>query len=504
MKFTSPIENTTIQALYKINYNGNYGFYPLSVNQAWHGGVHFEGNHPLVAIADGSIIAYRLNKTYLEYTRDTETLRYSSSFILIQHHYQTPNGRKLMFYSHYNHLLPHDAYNEQQKKRRPNISMKNGYIVTAKTLNVRKSTDSTKIDNITRTLKTGDQIDCTPVDDKWAKLSGVDEYIAYKGNTRKALVAVEPTFDAIVTCSTPVKANDLIGYTGIFENNDATKDLHLVHFEIFSPDDVENFITNPLGDGTTKPDTLVIAAGAALKLKEKKYPAIDIIKCGGIPAGTIVHVLNKNDLNYIQVLKQAIIRSVPHLSLDYHKVEGPGDYYTAKMETIDEISQTLDNTPITTETKLYYVATDGTHRKVKLLLPAEQAITLWVKRSALGEIKDDVVTVLTEVAEGYTDNPNIFVFEKNVVETPNEETVLLIETCNKTTDIEGITWYNVECSASGNSTINGWIAQNNPNLKIFSAYDWPGFKVAKENGDTAYDPLIDFDNLNSVFQNNYR
>ncbi|WP_261536272.1 pesticin C-terminus-like muramidase [Burkholderia multivorans] len=75
------------------------GFYPLGVSGMWHGGVHFDDGsaHMLKldsgvhAIADGKIVAYRLNTKYEETTYPDKTLaHYSTGFVLVRHELKLP------------------------------------------------------------------------------------------------------------------------------------------------------------------------------------------------------------------------------------------------------------------------------------------------------------------------------------------------------------------------------------------------------------------------------
>lgn len=78
------------------------GFYPMGANGLWHGGVHFDGKtgalldqNKVRCIADGEVIAYRIDDTYPE-TPHTATIRpgmgpeplgakYSTGFVLVKH-----------------------------------------------------------------------------------------------------------------------------------------------------------------------------------------------------------------------------------------------------------------------------------------------------------------------------------------------------------------------------------------------------------------------------------
>lgn len=70
------------------------GFFPLGANGVWHGGIHFgQGTEQVLnqqagvrAIADGEVVAYRLDSKYPELAyKDGKFARYSTGFVLIRH-----------------------------------------------------------------------------------------------------------------------------------------------------------------------------------------------------------------------------------------------------------------------------------------------------------------------------------------------------------------------------------------------------------------------------------
>ncbi|WP_321838882.1 hypothetical protein [Paraburkholderia bannensis] len=75
------------------------GFYPLGSSGMWHGGVHFDqGTAAMLkqeagvrAIADGEVVAYRMDSKYPEQVyQDGRHALYSTSFVLIRHKLQLP------------------------------------------------------------------------------------------------------------------------------------------------------------------------------------------------------------------------------------------------------------------------------------------------------------------------------------------------------------------------------------------------------------------------------
>ncbi|QXF34640.1 hypothetical protein B0X70_16830 [Photorhabdus akhurstii] len=105
------------------------GAWLVGANGLWHGGVHLSDRAsapyskltpdllqqnkvmPLRCMAEGEVVAYRLNKAYLQapYFRD-EQLKYSSTFALVKSEYKAQDETLLTFYSLYMHLAPVSDY----------------------------------------------------------------------------------------------------------------------------------------------------------------------------------------------------------------------------------------------------------------------------------------------------------------------------------------------------------------------------------------------------------
>ncbi|MBW9108141.1 lytic transglycosylase domain-containing protein, partial [Paraburkholderia phenoliruptrix] len=100
------------------------GFFPLGVNGFPHGGVHFgsasasrlDQSRGVQVIADGEIVAYRLDDTYphLHYTQTRRWAWYSTGFVLVRHRMTMPRApgstaaqpadETLTFFSLYMHM----------------------------------------------------------------------------------------------------------------------------------------------------------------------------------------------------------------------------------------------------------------------------------------------------------------------------------------------------------------------------------------------------------------
>lgn len=95
----------------------NAGVYPSSREREWHGGIHVQAPNmiePVRAIADGTIVAYRLNSELTKEREEDEEGRIDNSFVLIKHETQSDslqdaNGAEqpveVVFYSLYMHLM---------------------------------------------------------------------------------------------------------------------------------------------------------------------------------------------------------------------------------------------------------------------------------------------------------------------------------------------------------------------------------------------------------------
>lgn len=134
---------TDPQQFYKALANAKDGFYPLGANGLWHGGVHFDEASGLVTdlaevkcIADGEVVAYRIDSTYPKSAYGTAEAEFSTGFVLVKHRLEAPVqpappapagspasppavGPSLNFFSLYMHLLQWKNYEETPALSRP-------------------------------------------------------------------------------------------------------------------------------------------------------------------------------------------------------------------------------------------------------------------------------------------------------------------------------------------------------------------------------------------------
>ncbi|VWC90275.1 peptidase M23 [Burkholderia lata] len=95
----------------------DHGVYPIAFDRRWHCGMHLQPTEKgeVYAIADGEVVAYRV----CQHAFDSGTSHIG--FVLLKHTTETGEGRTLIFYSLYMHLLPLVEYRKRgaDKERLP-------------------------------------------------------------------------------------------------------------------------------------------------------------------------------------------------------------------------------------------------------------------------------------------------------------------------------------------------------------------------------------------------
>ncbi|MCP8464008.1 hypothetical protein NK553_08630 [Pseudomonas sp. ZM23] len=138
------------------------GYYPVSSNGLWHGGVHFDQNtagmldqSSVRCIADGVVVAYRIDESYkkLTYTGSgtPKEVIYSTGFVLVKHRLELPPAPAaappaggtpapatppapepdLTFYSLYMHLKDWESYKQEGAPTPPAFLCPTQYAVSA-------------------------------------------------------------------------------------------------------------------------------------------------------------------------------------------------------------------------------------------------------------------------------------------------------------------------------------------------------------------------------------
>lgn len=147
--FNFPVGKTQLSqdAYYRALSAVDSGFYPFSENGLWHGGIHINGavlkkingDDKLRCMANGEVIAYRVNDVYPKIVYDDikptilsdilqEVVYFSGGFTLVRHYLSMPEIEdstevppSITLYSLYMHQL--DWYGYQQRKQNNNVNV---------------------------------------------------------------------------------------------------------------------------------------------------------------------------------------------------------------------------------------------------------------------------------------------------------------------------------------------------------------------------------------------
>lgn len=287
------------------------GHWLIGRNGMWHGGIHitdtstpwcalsgqsmneavdfpvpFKGEQPVRCMADGEVVAYRINRDYLSMPWYWGDLHYSGSFVLIRHRIQPGETAEsgLTFYTLYMHLAPWQAYTEQDTtafkvadgqhlnayadasrqsvaaELPPGTRVIWDKAVSADTMtgsNGRQYAHVTLAEPVTgrMSLKAGDRV--------WTVCDKGNLVPARDSVTRPAwwLPFLQPSretvqFDTVV-CPTPypIKAGAPVGHLGYFQipTDNGHEKRYQVHIECLTTDDLPRFLSNPEGVGRDTP-----------------------------------------------------------------------------------------------------------------------------------------------------------------------------------------------------------------------------------------------------------
>lgn len=291
-----PCKETNSNALQLLTHmaKAKGGYYPTGENGLWHGGVHFDDGTAAVfdqssvrCIADGEVIAYRIDERYpvSEFTDEVPRIKrapFSTGFVLVKHILQPPQPKKvegdaadeqmppsLTLYSLYMHLQDWAGYQAKADLPRPAFWEVKSHIVNTQSqgLIVRASPnkDSANLSEISK----GAEVTVTATEGEYSKLVSL-----INGTTNPALTAdnegnlpgyISSKFlqarsepkelgqVVVLDAGIPIKAGELIGHPGTYQNHNGSAH-PLVHLEVFSCDDVPGFIAQSRAWANRLPD----------------------------------------------------------------------------------------------------------------------------------------------------------------------------------------------------------------------------------------------------------
>ncbi|HIO97923.1 MAG TPA: SH3 domain-containing protein, partial [Leucothrix sp.] len=319
------------------------GSFTLGGNGFWHGGVHFESSagipedRAIRAIADGEVVAYRLNKEYLKKdaeTQDGTEYEYSTSFVLIKHSYQslfgvdaqgtqTQNRNELEFYSLYMHLKPFNEYEDDELTALPYCESETQYKVSDTAddgenggLNMRSVPSSSGNTPLTQ-LPVGTKVKISErggTNNNWGHVSEiVSGYGDYEGglgwiylNDADTIeLSVPNKFDAFRPLSpyVTIKAGKKIGFMGKYDapasSTNGRKQLHLEIFTTATEAEITAFLSNDADVNLPESHDLYnIVQNASFKSMQQEEAA----EGAEAPAPTFADFTNPQETHFQNVL----------------------------------------------------------------------------------------------------------------------------------------------------------------------------------------------------------
>lgn len=295
------------------------GFYPIGGNGLWHGGIHLDkgtseafDQSRINCMTHGEVVAYRIDEEYPVSTyagRPPFQIRapFSTGFVLVRHTLQAkapatadeskPKPPALTIYSLYMHLKCWKDYRQDEKLERPAFWGSGVYTVNTRSSELNVRADAQSDASIVGKLSKGAHIRASG-EGAFLKLEQV-----ISGNNESALTPGDDgslpgyvsssfltaqsqpkTMGTVVLLDPPlpIKAGDLIGHVGKYQNQSDGSPQDLLHLEVFSCEDVPTFISESRTWAQHLPEEektlLKVHAGAS-----KLIPHRDDIKAGNPP-----------------------------------------------------------------------------------------------------------------------------------------------------------------------------------------------------------------------------
>jgi predicted chitinase len=293
----SSAEFTDEHDVYNVLKQEPSGSYAVSTKGMWHGGIHvteagagqsLDLKHGVRCIADGEVVAWRVNRTYpvsdipAQNGQPAISAPYSTGFALVRHTMAFPKGTTLTFFSLYMHLQDLADYDSDTSLPKPTYwatrfqvtafakdkphAGPHGQVAPAdqQGLRVRATKSHGTILGI---LPQGAQVSLGKRDGDWGQITDTHGslLIAPKAGGFVAPTAAvngwiflgqehggpvvqeimpDTSLDSVVVPSTPfpLKAGDLIGHLGRYDALSQPTPTRMVHLEVFCDDNVKSFL----------------------------------------------------------------------------------------------------------------------------------------------------------------------------------------------------------------------------------------------------------------------
>ena len=498
------------------------GFFPIGYNGQWHGGIHFgaeTGRHlaqdeGIRCIADGQVIAYRIDEEYPTVKYEScAPATYSRGFVLVRHRLQLPPARQtttdtngdrpaeegeqpsLVFYSLYMHLRNSRAYADDPDLKRPAFWDGSIYLVGERGLdndpftsepvragmNIRDANHRV-VGFAPRgvKLKLGEP---NPARRSYYRITEVvagstypDDVVGmyvYKGTgtSREGLdPASEPHAKGsvyILPEPVEIKAGDIVGHLGEYQrylDMDALAQCStgrpLAQVDVFTHEDLPGFIEQSrLRDAEleARQKTLLhIKPGA--RLVQPSEP--DVVLSNG---EAVVVTGGDTDGRWIKGRRGtvSIVDEKPSGFSSTTRAYGDGRIFLAAVDA--------DGNELTLE-QLNALTNKNTHPRRKLLTPVGEEV--WVSSGSANS--QSMVTTPANVWSGFplqvANAGGEAVAHSRVVPVGSIEQVVK--------EADDIRWFQVEAGTSSSGEVSGWVRESgHANVELCSPWAWPGFEL---------------------------
>lgn len=305
------------------------GNYLLGRNGMWHSGIHitnattpwcalsgnsitekacfpapYKGKQAIRCMADGEIVAYRMNQDYLPLGWKTGSLNLSGSFVLVRHYIQPGETQKsgLRFYTLYMHLAPYSAYQANPswivQDKLPAYAPEWKTVAGTQTYKDQHKLDALPKGSIIAWDKKDSQRQLKAANGRLYGLVTIEKIAGSSKlnvgtqcwtlvDNNNILPEIEPSwwkqlaspakemmqFDKVVSLTTPItiKAGESIGHMGFYQapKEQGIDSRYQVHIECISADDnLPQFLQNPDKVGHDNPQYLKCLPGLMLWNKQ--------------------------------------------------------------------------------------------------------------------------------------------------------------------------------------------------------------------------------------------
>jgi predicted chitinase len=491
-------EITDPQLYYKALATAKSGFYPMGDNGLWHGGVHFDSgtaaalNQSSVrCIADGEVIAYRIDNQYpeSEYRSAPPLIKrapFSTGFVLVKHRLELPpatpaeTAEALTFYSLYMHLLDWKGYQAPGAPLPPPFLAETNYLVSDQAtdptmgLRVRKlaSGGSTEVLAI---LPKGCKVTLGPAgigDPRWKQLASIVEG-----------AAVPPLPSGVIGW---VYAPELTGDTVAGDGTDTEPTLTLSHqgLNVRKEGKLSGTIIGVLPQGAK------VKLGAKSTVDSNYYKLLEVLDYKGVPA--LPNGADGKPLGYVYLSKLKAIAGEPKAKDVVYSLPTP--HRIKAGELIGHLGQ-YQNHDDSAPTALLHLevfscedvpAFIAKSRARASSLPVEQKTLLRIHKRASKLIphRADISTTnppkITD--EGVKVGVDLIIPIGVLDSLPADHKIKVSETVPGSATPRITQWWRVDnllADEAGNP-IGGWLAEQDLLTTRHSPWEWEGFDFISE------------------------